>query len=73
MSTANRPDLWEDAALGSSPEWMAQRERAWEVLALVGESRMDTDLGAPRPRGPVYVSAPRTGNRGQTTTDRPNP
>lgn len=28
MSDSDRPELWDDAALGTAPEWLAQRARA---------------------------------------------
>jgi hypothetical protein len=47
-------DFWSDEAIRSSPEWAEQRERARLVLAEMGESRDDANLGA-RPDGPRYV------------------
>jgi len=55
MSDADRPELWEDVALSTTPEWLAQRARARALLDLMGEQRADARLGDPRPGGPVYA------------------
>jgi hypothetical protein len=44
MSGRNQPDDWTPEAVRSSQDWAAQRKRARDVLALLGEPRADDDL-----------------------------
>jgi hypothetical protein len=44
MTDSGRDDLWTAAAVRSSPEWAAQRERARAVLRALNEPRDDAGL-----------------------------
>lgn len=68
MSEPGNADKWTDQALATSAEWAEQRERARTALALLGESRADGELGAPRPGGPTYITG---GSRADEADDIP--
>ncbi|SRR6266545_1836370 len=57
MSGPGNDGLWTDEALTISREWARQRRRARTVLAKMGESRADADIGKPRPGGPTYAAS----------------
>jgi hypothetical protein len=44
MSGPEHADQWTDVAVRSGAEWVAQRERARQVLRLMGEPRADDEL-----------------------------
>jgi len=44
MSKPEHADQWTDVAVRSGAEWAAQRERARDVLRLLGVGRADDDL-----------------------------
>ena len=57
MSGQEHAELWTEEALGTSPEWQKQRERARKALELMGEARADAELTS-KP-GTVYVRCAR--------------
>lgn len=44
MGGPEHADQWTDVAVRSGAEWAAQRERARQVLRLIGEERADGEL-----------------------------